>query len=155
MRTFFPLSCVSQATLLLGLYGHCCYAIQFPPPIGPYNTTLVTTKLVDYDRVDPYSADHELRTLMISVFSPASSAMCDLHDISYMDPITAAFEDSEYAYAGVLPGSVESLALKTCQKQPGSNLKPVPLVKTPAYPLILFSPGMGNSRLLYNYMAQQ
>lgn len=149
MRAIF-LNYVSQAALLLGLYGQFCNAIQFPPPLGPYNTTLVTTSLVDYHRMDPYSLDHELRTLMISVFCPVSPATCDLHETSYMDPITAAFEDSEYAYAGVLPGTIESLTLETCQKRPNIHRNPDLLVKTSPYPLILFSPGMGNTRLLYN-----
>lgn len=70
-----------------------------------------------------------------------------------MDPISAAFEDGEYASVGVLAGSFGSLTLQTCKPCPAANSSRH--AKELNYPLVLFSPGMGNSRLLYSAMAQQ
>jgi hypothetical protein len=133
----------------------CGNAVPFSHPVGPYNTSIITSELVDRHRLDPYAPSIQPRALMISVFHPVSSAMCDLYQEPYMDLVTAAFEDSKYADVGVLPGAVESLTLETCQRRLNRHQNPNPLVRASTYPLILFSPGMGNTRLIYNAMAQQ
>lgn len=130
-------------------------AIPFSPPVGPYNTTIVTSELVDHHRLDPYAPSIRPRALMISIFYPTSFTTCNLSQEPYMDPITAAFEDSKYAYAGVLPGTIESLTLETCLHRLNSHQNPNHLVKASTFPLVLFSPGMGNTRLIYSAMAQQ
>ncbi|KAF5011389.1 hypothetical protein F66182_15367, partial [Fusarium sp. NRRL 66182] len=70
-----------------------------------------------------------------------------------MDPISATFEDAEYAPVGVPAGAFDSLTLQTCKPCPASTSSR--RVKEPNYPLVLFSPGLGNSRLLYSAIAQQ
>ena len=138
------------------IFGELCLginAICFPPPIGHYNTSIVISELVDHRRLDPYAPTHQLRSLMISIFKPVSPSECSLSPAPYMDPITAAFEDAEYADDGVPPGSVEALSLEICQRHPRPS--PGHFAKVPTYPLVLFSPGMGDSRLLYSAMAQQ
>lgn len=72
---------------------------------------------------------------------------------TYMNPITATFEDEEYAPVGVPAGAFGSLTLQSCKPCPASN--PSRRIKASNYPLVLFSPGLGNSRLLYSAIAQQ
>jgi pimeloyl-ACP methyl ester carboxylesterase len=70
-----------------------------------------------------------------------------------MDPISATFEDEEYAPVGIPAGAFGSLTLQTCKPCPVLN--PSRRIKGSNYPLVLFSPGLGNSRLLYSAIAQQ
>lgn len=144
-----------QAALLLGELCLSVKSVSFPPPIGPYKTSIVTTELVDHHRRDPYAPGSQPRALMVSLFYPVSQNECSPYQSPYMDPITAAFEDTEYAYAGILPGSFGLPTLEVCQRNSKSNSHPHHQERAKAYPLVLFSPGMGNTRLLYNGMAQQ
>ena len=144
-----------QVAFVLGQLCLTIIAICFPPPIGSYNTSIITTKLIDHRRLDPYAPTAQPRSLMISLFKPASPPACSLYLTPYLDPITATFEDAEYAYAGALPGSIEALRLEICHRHTRLDSYPGHFVKVPTYPLVLFSPGMGRTRLLYNAMAQQ
>jgi hypothetical protein len=144
-----------QTAFLLGELCLSIIAVCFPPPIGPYNTSIVTAELVDDNRLDPYASTPQPRALMVSIFHPVSPAACSLHEAPYMDPITAAFEDAEYADVGVLPGTFEDITLGICQQNIWSNLNPNRFVKLSTFPLVLFSPGMGNTRFIYSAMAQQ
>ena len=128
-------------------------AVSFPAAVGSFNTSIATTQLVDYHRLDPYAPTPQPRTLMISLFHPVPPAACCHSLTSYMDPTTATFEDEEYAPVGVPAGAFGSLTLQTCKPCPASN--PSRHDKGSNYPLVLFSPGMGNTRLLYSAMAQQ
>ncbi|GFF97655.1 platelet-activating factor acetylhydrolase [Aspergillus udagawae] len=128
-------------------------AVSFPATGGPYNTSIATTQLVDHHRLDPYAATPQPRTLMISLFHPVPPPSCCPSLTSYMDPISATFEDEQYAQAGIPAGAFGSLTLQTCMPCPSSDSSR--RVKGPKFPLILFSPGLGNSRLLHSAMAQQ
>ncbi|KAF7181002.1 hypothetical protein CNMCM7691_000131 [Aspergillus felis] len=127
-------------------------AVSFPGTVGPYNTSMATTQLIDHHRLNPYATRPQPRTLMISLFHPVPPAACCPSLTPYMDPITAAFEDEEYAQAGTSAGAFGSLTLQTCK--PCTNSTSSRRVKGPKYPLVLFSPGLGNTRLLYSAMAQ-
>ncbi|PKX88254.1 uncharacterized protein P174DRAFT_516622 [Aspergillus novofumigatus IBT 16806] len=70
--------------------------------------------LIDHRRLDPYSAMPQPRTLMISLFHPVPPPSCCPSLTSYMDPITATFEDEQYAQAGIPAGAFGSLTLRTC-----------------------------------------
>ncbi|KAJ5891180.1 uncharacterized protein N7473_007408 [Penicillium subrubescens] len=128
-------------------------AVSFPAGVGSFNTSIATTQLVDHNRLDPYAPTPQPRTLMISLFHPVPPATCCPSLTSYMDPISATFEDEEYAPVGIPAGAFGSLTLQTCKPCPASN--PNRRVKESKYPLVLFSSGLGNSRLLYSAMAQQ
>ncbi|EAW09126.1 PAF acetylhydrolase family protein [Aspergillus clavatus NRRL 1] len=124
-------------------------AVPFPATIGPYNTSVVTAQLIDHHRLDPYAPTPQPRTLMISLFHPVPPPACCPSLTPYMDPISATFEDERYAQAGIPAGAFSSLALQNCKPCPSRR------VKRSNYPLILFSSGLGNIRLLYSAMAQQ
>lgn len=128
-------------------------AVSFPVVVGSFNTSIATTELIDYNRLDPYAPTPHPRTLMISLFHPVPPAACGPSLTSYMDPISATFEDEQYAPLGIPAGAFGSLTLQSCKPCPAS--KPSHRVKESNYPLVLFSPGLGNSRLMYSAMAQQ
>ncbi len=146
-----------KCLLLVGLFAQLLPsivgAVSFPAPEGLFNTSIATTQLIDHHRLDQYAPTPQPRTLMISLFHPVPPAACCLSLTTYMDPISATFEDEEYAPVGVPAGAFSSLTLQSCKPYPASN--PSRRVKSPNYPLVLFSPGLGNSRLLYSAMAQQ
>ncbi|KAF3397158.1 putative 1-alkyl-2-acetylglycerophosphocholine esterase [Talaromyces pinophilus] len=142
--------------LLAGLFTQLLRsigAVSFPAAVGSFNTSIATTQLIDHQRLDPYAPTPQPRTLMISLIHPVPPAVCSPSLISYMDPISATFEDEEYAPDGIPAGAFGSLTLQTCKPCPASNSSC--RVKGPNYPLVLFSPGLGNSRLLYSAIAQQ
>ncbi|RYP02219.1 hypothetical protein DL764_005899 [Monosporascus ibericus] len=128
-------------------------AVSFPATIGLYNTSIATTQLIDHRRLDPYAPTAQPRTLMISVFHPVPPAACYSSLTPYMDRISANFEDEQYAQAGIPAGAFGSLTLQTCEPFPWPNSRG--RVKWSKYPLVLFSPGLGNTRLLHSAMAQQ
>ncbi|CZT12326.1 hypothetical protein WAI453_001713 [Rhynchosporium graminicola] len=121
-------------------------AIILPAPSGPYSTTLTSLKLTDRKRLDPYAPMQTPRALMISVFNPMPASQCSKTLTPYMDPITAEFKDSAYADLGIPAGTFGSINYQTC-KSSSRNAK--------AYPIVIFSPGGGNSRLTNGIMAQQ
>ncbi len=83
---------------------------------------------------------------MVSVFNPVSSCSCSPILSSYMGPITGEYEDGYYASIGIPAGTFGSFNLQTCKA----------ISKDPkVFPIVLFSPGSGNSRLSHNLMAQQ
>ncbi|RAO72902.1 uncharacterized protein BHQ10_008914 [Talaromyces amestolkiae] len=146
----------NKRLLLAGLFTQLLPsigAVSFPTAVGFFNTSIATTQLIDHQRLDPYAPTPQPRTLMISLFHPVPPAACYPSLTPYMDPISATFEDGEYAPVGVPAGAFGSLTLQTCKPCPASN--PSRRVKGPSYPLILFSPGQGNSRLLYSAVVQQ
>jgi Platelet-activating factor acetylhydrolase, isoform II len=140
-----------KARLLLALVAQFANAIPFPPPTGPYNTTLLISELTDEARLDPFAPAGQPRKLMISVFHPISPAECSPHLTPDLDPITAAFEDAALASFGVQPGTFESLELQVCQHR----ANPRYLSTTQKHPLILFSTELAGTRLFYNVIAQQ
>ncbi|RYP71473.1 hypothetical protein DL769_004698 [Monosporascus sp. CRB-8-3] len=130
-------------------------AVSFSATIGLYNTSIATTQLIDHHRLDPYAPTPQPRTLMISLFHPVPPVACRPSLTPYMDPISATFEDEQYAQAGIPAGAFGSLTLQSCKPRPGPNSHSGRRVKESKYPLVLFSPGLGNTRLLYSAMAQK
>lgn len=135
LQALFLASCLLLAVIEAAL---------FPPPSGNYNTSLTITQLTDYTRRDPYAPTPQPRSLMVSIFQPRA---CTAKPISYMDPVTAAFVDSNVQPGLVLPpGTFESLGFFNCLTTPHHQEN--------QFPLLLFSPGMGDSRLYYSVLAQ-
>lgn len=149
--TMFKLS--DKRLLLAGLFTQLLPsigAVSFPAAAGSFNTSLTTSQLIDHNRLDPYASTPQPRALMISLFHPVPPAACCPTLTPYMDPISATFEDEVYASVGIPAGAFGSLTLQTCK-----TCNPRRRVKESNYPLVLFSPGLGNSRLLYSAIAQQ
>lgn len=137
---------ISQvASTLLGLF-HISNAFSFPAPNGPYNTSITTTALTDKHRLDPFAPNLQSRALMISIFTPVHPSSCNASFSPYMESSTAAFEDARLEAYGLPSRVFESLSLQTCQQES---------LDLPDFPIILFSPAAGTTRLFYSAMAQQ
>src|SRR4051794_14328209 len=119
-----------------------------PKPSGPYGVSLRTMKLTDSRRLDPFSLRTHLRDVMISAFYPSVLVnQCSTRFVDYMPPATAAIEDQYYRQYGLPKGTFERLKLSLCQE----NVHMAGQIQE--FPIILFSPGLGNSRLLYSALA--
>ncbi|MCJ1388500.1 hypothetical protein MMC18_001347 [Xylographa bjoerkii] len=147
MASFLPI--VFSWTHLLVLLRQFGFgiAVAIPSPNGTYGVNLSTMKLTDTARLNPFASTPKYRSVMISLFYPAAlTNNCQPHLAKYMPRATAAFEDQAYSQYGVPNGTFESLELSLCS---GTQMAHVQ-----GFPLVLFSPGLGDSRLLYNAMAQ-
>jgi len=124
--------------------------IPIPQPNGTYAVGLGAMQLVDTSRDNPYASDHSKRAVVISAFYPNPKMRCrQACTVPYMPPATAAFYGQQFAAFGVPNGTVEQLQLQVCCDSPKHRLKGID-----DYPVVLFSPGLGTSRLLYNIVAQ-
>lgn len=123
-------------------------AATLPQPNGTYGVDVRVVKLTDASRLDPYASTPEKRSVLTSVFYPTTlMADCDTYTAAYFPPKTAAIQDEYYASYGIPNGTWQSLNMSLCDAScsgPGRS----------KFPVALFSPGSGNTRLLYNEIAQ-
>ncbi|CAD0111452.1 unnamed protein product [Aureobasidium uvarum] len=125
-------------------------AITVQPPLGQYGVATTTMGLVDTSRNDTYALKPEHRRIMVSAYYPATSAKkCQPVMVPYMTPATAIVYDEMYAPLGIPNGTFASFELSTC----AFNRKDRS-VRSKGFPIVLFSPGLGNSRLIHGAMAQ-
>jgi pimeloyl-ACP methyl ester carboxylesterase len=141
-----------NASLLSLALATTATAIHLPRPNGKYGTGSSRAILIDHSHSDPYAAAAGIkqdRRLMVSSFYPvALREQClDLPSL-YMPATTAAFLDSEYAAYGIPNNTFASFDLVSCKPRGRQS------VRNQVFPTVLFSPGLGNSRLLYSAMAQ-
>ncbi|KAF2476377.1 PAF acetylhydrolase family protein [Lindgomyces ingoldianus] len=137
----------------LSFWGLARGEILIPEPGGPYAVGYNTMKLVDESRIDPYDPGHGKRNVMMSLFYPVAREDCQqMCSINYMPPITATFEDGFAAELGLtLPnGTFASINWQSCCKVSHRGIQAME-----KFPVVLFSPGLGGSRLLYSAMAQK
>ena len=126
--------------------------VLLPKPDGVYEVGLSTMELIDKSRLQLFAPSVQQRHFMVSSFYPVHSHESTT-PVSYMPPVIAAFEDSsELSTTGsvglISPnGTFESLALQVAGKSPQSQ-------STLDFPIVLFSPGEGTTRLFYSVIAQ-
>jgi len=137
-------------TSLFLTYAALATATILQPPLGEYGVAASTMELVDTSRNDTYASVPEHRRIMVSAYYPATSLKkCQPVIVPYMTPATAAVYDQMYAPLGIPNGTFASFELSTC-----AFLRKDRSRKSKSFPLVLFSPGLGNSRLMYGAMAQ-
>lgn len=128
-----------------------CTALLIQQPNGAYTVALSTATLVDSGRIDPYDPAHGKRNVTLSLFYPVHKEECyQTCTIPYMPPATAAYYNSLISAFNISGNNTfESFKLQVC-------CKPSPRATRNAttFPLILFSAGLGGSRLIYNVLAQ-
>ncbi|KAI5200544.1 alpha/beta-hydrolase [Aureobasidium subglaciale] len=125
-------------------------ALIVQPPLGKYGVASTVMELVDTSKNDTYAPKPEYRRVMVSAYYPASSIKsCQSIMIPYMTPATAVAYDEMYAAFGIPNGTFGSFELSTC----AFNRKDRS-IRAAKFPVVLFSPGLGNSRLEYGVMAQ-
>jgi dienelactone hydrolase len=127
-------------------------ALTLPAPAGKYGTVSSVTLLTDTSRQDPYAAasgGSHFRQVIVSAFYPAALRKdCVSYTSRYMPNATATFYDEQFGAFGIPPDTFASLQLTHCNARGQHDLK------GQQFPVALFSPGLGNSRLIYNAMAQ-
>ena len=122
-------------------------AIVLSPSAGNHGVAKADLELTDHSRLDPYAESPIPRRLMISAFTPAGLVhTCSPVTTPYMPPSTAALYDAMYASLGLPNGTFETLNLSLCKNSCSSS--------SHSYPLVVFSPGLGDSRLTYSLLAQ-
>ncbi|KAM0326336.1 hypothetical protein ACHAQA_006936 [Verticillium albo-atrum] len=144
-----------KSTLYIAALASTAQAILVAPPTGPYAVSMSVTPLTDSDRLDPYAPANEThaRRILISTFLPVDETKtpCRNHQIvPYMTPLVAEAYDQLGVAVGLPNGTFSSFELDFCVA------KTSPCRAAPAsYPLVIFSPGWGNPRLLYGAMARE
>ncbi|KAL6925401.1 hypothetical protein ACHAPO_010482 [Fusarium lateritium] len=131
---------------LLGI-GH---AITLPDPTGPYGVTLRSQGMTDTQRVDPYDPKKGNRQVLASIFWPILPSTCSEESVPYMPPAVAKFYGQQAQSMGLSNETFAAFNYAVCKtpdSQKGCESKK-------RFPLAVFSPGAGNSRLLYSIMAR-
>jgi dienelactone hydrolase len=127
-------------------------ALTLPAPDGKYGTAPSVALLTDSSRQDPYAAasgESHFRKVLVSAFYPAALRKdCDSYTSHYMPNATATFYDEQLGAYGIPAETFTSLQLTHCKARSQRDLK------GQQFPVALFSPGLGNSRLIYSAMAQ-
>ncbi|KAK7428462.1 hypothetical protein QQZ08_005081 [Neonectria magnoliae] len=130
-------------------------ALSLPDASGPYPVAMRVQPMTDKNRIDPYSpkGNRHKRQVLTSLFWPIDeSKTCTTKQVAYMPPATAEVYGVQASAMGLSNETFSALTLGVCDI---SSLKGCSSqVKSPRYPLAVFSPGSGNSRLLYGLMAR-
>ncbi|CZR57814.1 related to PAF acetylhydrolase family protein [Phialocephala subalpina] len=134
--------------------AHSPSQVLLPKPTGKYHVGLSIAELIDSSRTQPFLQDIEPIKLMISVFYPVSHEH-HTSPVPYMPPETALIEDnylSSDIYGLASPnGTFEKVALQLVD---GEHLTSKDSCEEEQeYPLIIFMPGEGTTRLFYSQIA--
>ncbi|KAK1465738.1 PAF acetylhydrolase [Colletotrichum melonis] len=141
--------------LIIGVLASATQAILVNGPTGPYAVSMSVEALTDDSRLDPYAPVNNThsRRVMTSTFMPVEKAKnsCEgMERVPYMTPLVAAAYDQLGVAVGLPNGTFSSFEMEFCQPRARSCRRP-----PSNFPLVLFSPGWGNPRLLYGAMARE
>ncbi|RGP60778.1 platelet-activating factor acetylhydrolase [Fusarium sporotrichioides] len=125
-------------------------AITLPDPTGPYGVALRVQDLTDRQRIDPYDPKKGHRQVLASIFWPISPVDCSEQKVPYMTPAVAQFYGQQAQSMGLSNDTFAAFDYAVC-KTPASQKA---CESKKSFPLAVFSPGAGNSRLLYSNMAR-
>ena len=145
----FSLCFIATAFPLFSAAAAIAGQLLLPKPNGVFQVGMGTMELIDKSRIQPFAPTAQPRKFMISLFYPVNSRK-QTSPVKYMPPETAAFEDgwesSMYALASP-NGTFEKLALQLAGESPQTQV-------IPDFPIVLFSPAQGTTRLFYSVIAQ-
>ncbi|KAF2741513.1 hypothetical protein EJ04DRAFT_480974 [Polyplosphaeria fusca] len=120
-----------------------------PSPNGTYAVGHSVAKMVDESRVDPYDPKEGKRALMMSLFYPVERKACEeTCQIDWMSPVTASYGGQLAVAYNISDAIFQNIKFPVCCKYSDEAAETVP-----SFPLVLFSPGLGGSRQMYNAMA--
>ncbi|KAK8001217.1 PAF acetylhydrolase family protein [Apiospora marii] len=136
-------------------------ALMLPNPTGPYPVSVVVESLTDKSRLDPYapSGSSHQRRVVTSLFLPVNSTAVrsEVRTVPYMTPLVAEDYGLLATTIGLPNSTFASFKVNTthvlgvrCSNKSRSTSN----ARWPRLPLIIFSPGFGQSRLLYGTMAR-
>ncbi|KAI1931440.1 hypothetical protein LOZ65_001248 [Ophidiomyces ophidiicola] len=148
MNTFFLHSIVGLWCFVLLTFSSAP-PIVFPQPDGPFQVKYREYELVDTSRLDPFNTTH-LRRLMVSRFDPVPRQSCrEVCKVQYLPTRTARILEEKFLATVKFPrGYLEEAKLQVCCKYGH-----FPHAKS--FPLLVFSPGFGGTRLGYAGIIQR
>lgn len=118
-------------------------SVPLPAPPGPYPVGTRPLQLVDHSRRDTLAPTAQNRTLMIQLWYPAAHA--NRYPIApYMPTEAARYEDQTLKLPAGTFESVRSYG----------HLDAPPAPAPSGWPVVLFSPGLGTTRLLYTTLVE-
>ncbi|KAF5017655.1 hypothetical protein F66182_10405 [Fusarium sp. NRRL 66182] len=127
---------------------------------GAFSVGLSVKTLTDERRWDPYAPKEspEKRRVLVSAFTPTSfrneSCPNGELDVPYMPPETTRIFELQTNAMGLPDGIFDDLRMRLC-RIPDQGIKNGKVGEQRArFPVILFSPGRGVSRLMYSAMAR-
>jgi hypothetical protein len=143
-----------RLTLLASLLLSVAQAVVVPSNPGPFSVAMRVKALTDHGRTDPFNSTAK-RQVLLSVFVPIpDNIKCGQDVVSYMTPATAA-SYAPLAESAGLPGALFStFQLEFCKTPQQNGGCRASKKKGPRFPLVFFSPGLGESRLLYSVTAK-
>ncbi|PHH85912.1 hypothetical protein CDD83_10998 [Cordyceps sp. RAO-2017] len=133
-------------------------AVRVPGPTGPYPVAMRVQQLTDQRRLDPYAPPgrpHK-RRILVSVFlplDPGRFADGPVQSVPYMPPRTAALYGDEAVRESPLPRDFFSRLTIDFSQFP-KNGSTSDEGHRRRYPVVLFSHGLGGSRLLHTAAAR-
>ncbi|KAH0429151.1 PAF acetylhydrolase [Colletotrichum camelliae] len=142
-------------TYIFWLLASSAQAVLVSPPTGPYAVSMSVQGLTDHSRMDPYapSNNSHARQVMISTFLPVDETKTPCfgrEKVPYMTPLVAKAYDQLGTAVGLPNGTFSSFEMEFCKTKSRSCQR-----TRSKFPLVLFSPGWGNPRLLYGAMARE
>ncbi|KAA8643673.1 uncharacterized protein ATNIH1004_010447 [Aspergillus tanneri] len=99
-------------------------------------------------RTDPYDPKGDKRSIMVTTFTPVNCG--SVPSTSYIPNSTARYEDKSFQSFGLPLGTFESLRIQSQTQQ-----QPPPFRLHGDYPVVLFSPALATSRLMYTLLLQE
>lgn len=132
--------------LLLSLISAVA-AINVPNPTGPFSVARHVLPLTDNSRLDPYAPSPQPRKILVSFYLPVREK-CVTERVPYMTPAIAEEYGQMAVQIGLPNDTFTKFTVDYC------NLKKMVSCSRQNYPVAIFSPGLGNSRLIYGVRAQ-
>jgi predicted dienelactone hydrolase len=133
--------------ILLPTFLSAASALLVPPPTGKYEVAMKIQPITDPSRpYDPWDASNSEkgRQVLFSIFLPVERTSCPPVTVPYMTPRVAALYGQQAAQAGLSDKLFSSFDMEFCDL---GRLKSRATRKS--YPVVLFTPGLAESRLLY------
>jgi len=141
----------------LALTALCCIQssiaaiVTLPPSNGSFGVACTVQEVVNNNLSDPFDPDGQSRRIMLSVFFPTFTRTDRQEvEVPYMPPLTASVYDQLYAEESIPNGTFEAFQLTLCKENDSMSVFEPHL----HLPVILFSPGLGNSRLICSAIAE-
>ena len=144
-----------RLTLSILLGSIASAAVLVPEPTGPYDVAMKVQEVTDWSRPqDPLDNKPQPRgrRLLLSVFLPIDrhnkNQSCTRITIPYMTPLVAADYGAQAGAYGLPTDTYSQFNLQFCDL---SNISPCndKGCRRREFPVILFTPGLEESRLLY------
>jgi hypothetical protein len=141
--------------LALPLLASAACALMVPSPPGPYSVAVKHFELADSNRTDSLAPNPNItRRFMSSVYLPIDTGYeCKSQTVPYMPRLTAKVFGQMGEQLGVPQGTLEQFEMDYC------DLSTITLdmdasAEKKRYPVAIFSPGYGGTRLVYGAMAR-